>query len=251
MTTIVSLHAHPDDETLLSGGWLAQRAAAGDRVVLLYATDGSAGLAAHSFGGQGAELGSQRRAEAQAAAQTLGVARVAWLGWGDSGMAQAPTGGSHRFVDTDVDEVARVVADVLDDERATVLTGYDAKGGYGHPDHVHVHRVARAARLLAIRPPQLLEATIDRTWLVRGLRILRPFGWLLRGLELPADDIYSARSPHLVRMDVRDQVPAKLTALKAHASQASGGVRTLRILTALPAPVARRALGREWFLEVE
>ena len=51
MATIVSLHAHPDDEALLCGGWLARRAALGDRVVLVVATDGDAGLAAPDQGG--------------------------------------------------------------------------------------------------------------------------------------------------------------------------------------------------------
>ena len=48
MCTILALHAHPDDEALLTGGWLAQRSAAGDRVVLVFATDGGGGLAAVS-----------------------------------------------------------------------------------------------------------------------------------------------------------------------------------------------------------
>ena len=37
MPPIVSLHAHPDDEALLTGGWPAQRA-----------TDGDAGLTART-----------------------------------------------------------------------------------------------------------------------------------------------------------------------------------------------------------
>lgn len=244
MPTIVSLHAHPDDEALLTGGWLAQRAGSGDRVVVVFATDGGAGLTDLE-----GPLGLRRRAEGEASARALGAARVVWLGHADSGMAHAPTAGPGRFVDVPVADVARAVAEVLDEEDAAVLTGYDANGGYGHPDHVAVHHVARAAQELARRRPLLLEATRDRRGLVRLLRVLRPLGPLLPGLTLPSDDIYA--DPRDVRaVDVRDAVPAKRAALAAHASQATGGVRTVRLLLALPGPWARRVLGREWFVEV-
>ncbi len=251
MTTIVALHAHPDDEALLSGGWLAQRSADGDRVVLVFATDGGAGLTGAGRTGTMLPRGRLRRAEATASARALGVARVVWLGYADSGMRQHPTTGPGRFVDTAVAVAARAVADVLDEEDAHLLTGYDAHGGYGHPDHVHVHRVARAARFLAARRPRLLEVTLDRTWLVRAVRLARPWGRLVPGIVLPGDDIYSRRAdltPALT-FDVRDRLPQKRAALAAHRSQAGGGVRTVAILLALPRPLARRVLGTEWFLE--
>jgi LmbE family N-acetylglucosaminyl deacetylase len=244
MATVVSLHAHPDDEALLVGGWLAQRAAAGDRVVLVFATDGDAGLAA----GYGAgSLGRVRRQEAVAAAEMLGATRIAWLDHADSGMAGAPTTGPGRLVDVPVEEAARAVVAILDEEDADVLTGYDANGGYGHPDHVQVHRIARTAQRLAARPPLLLEATLDRTWLVRVLRLIRPIARLLPGLTLPGEDIYTPRAGLSMRVDVRRHVDAKRAALAAHASQRSGGIRTVGLLLALPGPLARRLLGTEWF----
>jgi LmbE family N-acetylglucosaminyl deacetylase len=248
MSTIVSFHAHPDDEALLTGGWLAQRAAAGNRVVLVFATDGGAGLASTAV--DAGALAGKRRAEATASARALGAASVVWLGYADSGMIDAPSCSATRFVDAHVDEAARLIADVLDQENADLLTGYDVNGGYGHPDHVQVHRVARAAQHMAARPPRLLEATRDRTWLVRGLRLLRPVGWLLPGITMPGRDIYTARADLSLTVDVRDHLSTKRAALAAHASQATGGVRTLRILVALPAPLARCALGTEWFVEV-
>lgn len=246
MATVVSLHAHPDDEALLTGGWLAQRAAAGDRVVLVFATDGGAGLSDVT-----APLSGVRRAEARASAAALGVARVVWLGHADSGMAARPSSGGGRFVDVPLDEAAREVAAVLDEERAGVLTGYDAAGGYGHPDHLHVHRVARRAQALAACRPRLLEATVDRTWLVRLLRLVRPVSWLLPGLTVPGDDdVFTGRDAITLAVDVRQQLTAKRASLAAHASQRRGGVRTVAILLALPRPLARRVLGTEWFVEV-
>jgi LmbE family N-acetylglucosaminyl deacetylase len=252
VATIVSLHAHPDDEALLTGGWLAQRAAAGDRVVLVFATDGGAGLTSTGPGviDPAPVLAHRRRAEATASAEALGAARVAWLGYADSGMAAAPSSGSDRFADVPAPEAAREVAAILDREDADVLTGYDARGGYGHPDHLQVHRVARMARDLAARRPTLLEATLDRTWLVRGLRVLRPLSRLLRGLTLPGDDIYTDRAHVTLVVDVRDQLETKRSALAAHRSQTTGGTRTVALLLALPGPLARRVLGTEWFIAV-
>lgn len=248
MTTIVSLHAHPDDEVLLTGGWLAQRAAAGDRIVLVFATDGGAGLAAarHAAG----SLARVRRTEADRSAAALGVARVVWLGHADSGMADRPSETGHRLVDVPVEEAARQVATLVEEEAADILTGYDAHGGYGHPDHLQVHRIARRAQALARPRPRLLEATVDRTWLVRVLRILRPLARLLPGLTIPGDDVYTDRGSISVTVDVADQLSAKRAALAAHASQAGGGIRTVSILLALPRPLARRTLGTEWFVEV-
>lgn len=254
MSTIVSLHAHPDDEALLTGGWIAQRAAAGDRVVLVFATDGGAGLTstacAGTHAGDATALARRRRDEAAASARELGAARVVWLGYADSGMTGAPTTSPARFANTSADEVARIVAAILDEEDADVLTGYDARGGYGHPDHVQVHRLARVAQNLAARRPRLLEATLDRTSIVRALRVLRPFTPLLPGLTLPADDVYTDRTELSLAVDVRDQLAAKRAALSAHCTQTSGGVRTIALLLALPRPLARCVLGTEWFIEI-
>jgi len=241
---------HPDDEALFTGGWLAQRTAAGDRVVLVFATDGGSGLTSAANRHPSAPLGQLRRGEAMASARALGAARVAWLGYADSGMANAATQGPGRFVDAPVEQVARAVAAILNEEDAEILTGYDANGGYGHPDHVPLHRVARAAQTLARHHPRRLEATLDRTWLVRLLQTGRPIARLLPGLTLPGDEIFSARTELTMTVDVRDQLAAKRAALAAHASQTRGGVRTLAVLLALPRPLARRVFGTEWCHEV-
>lgn len=246
MATIVSLHAHPDDEALLTGGYLAGRAAAGDRVVLVVATDGAAGLADRSF----ADLATTRERELDQAARHLGVARVVRLGYADSGMAGSPTTGPGRFVDADPEQVARRVAAILDEESADVLTGYDGRGGYGHPDHLRVHRVARLAQGLAATRPRLLEATRDRTGLVRAIRVARPIARALPGITLPGTSIFSTPQEISHRLDVRSHLPNKRAALAAHASQASGGVRTIGVLLHLPPWLVRRLLGVEYFIEV-
>ncbi|WP_433086439.1 PIG-L family deacetylase [Dactylosporangium sp. CA-052675] len=236
--TIVSFHAHPDDEALLTGGTLARAAAEGHRVVLVTATLGEAGLAASS-----ADLGSRRHAELMVAATALGCARVETLGYADSGLA-----GGAGFASVPVDEAAARLAAILTSERADLLTGYDANGGYGHPDHVQVHRVARAAAALTGTP--LLEATVDRSSLRALLAVLRVAGRFLP--SLPFGDpsrVFTAREDITHVVDVRRYEHAKRAAMKAHVSQSEGGsgIRTLALLSRLPGPVFRAVCGREWF----
>jgi LmbE family N-acetylglucosaminyl deacetylase len=250
----VSFHAHPDDEALLTGGTLARAAAEGHRVVLVVATDGEAGLAADD---PGAALGDRRAAELARSAAALGVARVVRLGHRDSGWPEPAPGPGRPFSAVPVEEVAAELAAVLREEGADVLTTYDAAGGYGHPDHVHVHHVgARAAQLAGT--PVVLEATVDRTLVHRGLRIAQRVPGFVS--DVTADRVREAFSPrHALthRVDVRRHVDAKRAALRAHASQTEtrglgGRVRGLRgvgLLGALPGPLARLVLGREWFVE--
>ena len=49
------------------------------------------------------------------------------------------------FWQADVDEAAARLAAILDDEHADVFATYDENGGYGHPDHIQVHRVGLRA----------------------------------------------------------------------------------------------------------
>ncbi len=248
--TLVSFHAHPDDEALLTAGTLARAAADGHRVVLVVATVGGAGLASAAVLAGGA-LAERRRAELARSAAVLGCARVECLGYDDSGMAEAPSGARQAFARADVEEAAARLAGILREEHADALTIYDPAGGYGHPDHVQVHHVGmRAARLAST--PIVLEATVDRGRLQRALRLVS------RLPGVPADfaparlaDAYTAPEALTHRVDVRGYARQKRAAMAAHASQATAdsGVRTLGVLLRLPRPVFRWALGHEWYVE--
>jgi len=246
--TLVVFHAHPDDEALLTGGTMARAAAAGHRVVVVFATDGGAGLAAAAYGPRGG-MGPVRRAEARGAATALGAERVEFLDYADSGMAGEPSGLAGPFAAADPDEAAERLAAVLRDERADVVTSYDPAGGYGHPDHVQVHRVgARAATLAGT--PVLLEATVDRTALRRVLRLVSRLPGLPAGFDPRlVDAAYTPRGELTHRVDVRAFTGPKRAAMAAHASQATAdqGTRTLQLLLRLPVPVFDLVVGHEWF----
>jgi LmbE family N-acetylglucosaminyl deacetylase len=246
----VFFHAHPDDEALLTSGTMARLAAQGHRVVLVVATSGERGLVApDATGGRG--LGEVRMAETLASAKALGCARVEFLGYADSGLDGLAAGGPGQvpFAKADLDEAAGALAALLEQERAALLTTYDPAGGYGHPDHVQVHRVgARAAELAGT--PLVLQATVDRDLLTRALRLLR------RVYPVPIDpasfaSAYTPRDAITHRVDVRRHLAQKRQSMAAHATQTTGGetVRTLAALLRLPRFLFRLVLGTEWYVQ--
>jgi LmbE family N-acetylglucosaminyl deacetylase len=247
--TLVAFHAHPDDESLLTGGTLARAAAEGHRVVLVTATDGERGLAG-AVDGTGDELGRRRRAELRRAAGCLGVHRVVLLGYGDSGLHPDP-GDVEAFANADPYDAVRRLAEVLREERADVLTVYDPNGGYGHPDHLRVHLVGTLAARLA-GTPVVLEATVPTGAFRAVLRVLRAVGHLL-GTPPPLGDrqVFSDRRRITHRVRVGHQLHAKREAMAAHASQrrADGQGRVLDQMVRLPMPLFALAFGREWFVE--
>jgi len=124
-----------------------------------------------------------------------------------------------------VDEAAGRLAALLDEERATALTTYDDNGGYGHPDHIQVHRVGVRAGELA-RTPRVYEATMDRDRMREGLEEVlrtRPKPELVE----MATNMLADGGPHMgvpaaritTRVDVTPYVGVKRAALAAHASQ--------------------------------
>lgn len=162
MATAVFFHAHPDDESIATGGVMALAAAAGHRVVLVCATDGAVGEPVEGSVPDGSTLAEVRLAELEESGRILGVARVEWLGYGDSGMVDEST--NHHpdcFWQADVELAAQRLAGILVEEDADLLTVYDSHGGYGHPDHIQVHRVGHRAAEIA-GTPQVFESTMNR-----------------------------------------------------------------------------------------
>lgn len=250
--TLVAVHAHPDDEALLTGGTLARAAAEGHRVVLAMATDGARGTTSTDIGRRG-PLAARRRKELASSAAALGVSRVVWLGYDDSGDSPGglPADG-HPLAGADIAEVAARIADTLSEERADVVLGYDPAGGYGHRDHVAVHHAVRGAAALA-QTPVLLEATVDRDALIRAATWLRRLPGLPGTFEPdPFRAAYTPRGELTHRVDVRRYLRQKRAALASHLSQSAGDgdLRTVALLLRLPTPVFTRVLGREWYVEV-
>ena len=147
---------------------MAKAKALGHRVVLVVATRGEHGEPVPGVLDEGEPLSVRRTAETYESARVLGVDRVEFLGYVDSGMVGTPTSEEPwSFAETPIDQAAARLAVILGEERADVLTTYDDNGGYGHPDHIQVHRVGtRAAELVGLE--QVFQQTINRTALIEG-----------------------------------------------------------------------------------
>ena len=235
MATVVFFHAHPDDETILTGGTMVQLAAAGHRVVLVVATRGEQGEVPPGFLKAGETLGQRRTKEEEAAARLLGVSRLEFLGYTDSGMmGTASNEEPESFWQADIEEAARRLAAILTDEQVSVLVTYDDHGGYGHPDHIQVHRVGvRAAELAGT--PTVYEATIDRDRMIRLIQERAEAGGSAGGdnadeggaaagvpdvPEINGDSDFGVPAVQITtRVDVGDQVVTKRQALRCHPSQ--------------------------------
>ena len=248
MSTIVFLHAHPDDEASQTSGTMARAVDEGHRVVLVVATDGDHGTAPDDLA-PGETVVDRRRREADAAARVIGLHRLVRLGYADSGMAGWEQNAHERaFAGADVDEAARRVAAVLDEEDADVAVGYDWHGGYGHPDHVQVHRVLHRAAELAARRPRVLEASMNRDAMRAMARAATEAGQETFDPDGPMDDGNPMGTPEAElhwQVDVTDRLERKRAALECHASQTSD----VGMILAMPPEVFAAAFGYEHYLE--
>jgi LmbE family N-acetylglucosaminyl deacetylase len=246
MATLVSFHAHPDDECIACGGVIRKAAEEGHRVVLVVATRGEHGEVAPGFLALGEELWQRRVAETQASAEILGAQRVEFLGYADSGMMGTPANQAPgSFWTAPVDEAAKKLAALLDEVQADVLTCYDDFGGYGHPDHIQVHRVGiRAAELAGTR--RVFQNTMNRDHLRRGMdRFARLAADA--GIEMPDIDEEVWGKPEAMitaAVDVTPYLEYKRRAMRAHASQ----ITEQSFFLAMPDDAFGYAFGTEWFI---
>lgn len=245
-------HAHPDDEAIATGGTMAKAVVEGHRVVVVFATRGEMGEVEDGYLSEGAELGAVRTIEAHAAAGILGLHRVEFLGYRDSGMmGEESNNDVDCFWRADVDEAAGRLANILEDEGADVLTVYDDHGGYGHPDHIQVHLVGHRAGEIA-GTARVYEATINRDAIER----LRAAGAGPEDEGSASDDAADEDSrPNLdeigtpdpeitAAVDVAHLIDAKRRAMAAHASQ----INERSWFFTMPEAAFAAAFGTEWFI---
>ncbi len=266
MITVVFFHAHPDDESLASGGTMARLANDGHRVVLVTATRGEEGEPVPGVLEDGESLGDRRTAELCAAADVLGVARVVFLEYRDSGMADDPANGHPQcFWQADIDEAADRLDAVLAEEEPSLLVVYDPNGGYGHPDHLQVHRVGTrwVERHAAAggRPVRLRWVTLNRDVIrasleaavtvaeeaqVSGDPIWSDDAMLQARRERLESDSYGMPDDQITHgIDVRSVLDRKRSAIRAHASQ----IPEDSFFLAMPDDAFAAAFGREWFVD--
>jgi LmbE family N-acetylglucosaminyl deacetylase len=244
MATLVTFHAHPDDEAIATGGVMAKAAQEGHRVVLVLGTKGEHGEYPDDFLKEGEELGPIRVVEQEKAAELLGVSTIHYLGYVDSGMMGTPENDKPgSFWSADLDEAAKKLATILDEENADILTIYDANGSYGHPDHIQVHRIGlRAADIRPVK--KLYESVTSQEDMKRWMEVGPEFG-----LDFPDDiDLSLMGVPAATittEVDVREFIGVKRAAMRAHASQMPENVH---FFWKIPDDIFELAFGKEQFV---
>jgi N-acetyl-1-D-myo-inositol-2-amino-2-deoxy-alpha-D-glucopyranoside deacetylase len=259
---VLFVHAHPDDESIETGATMAKYAAAGAGVTLVTCTLGELGevippeLAHLAFDREGG-LGEYRIGELAAACRELGVTDHRFLGgpgrWRDSGMMGTPANELPGcFWLADVDEAARLLLRVITEVRPQVLVSYDARGFYGHPDHIQAHRVSRRAFELAGGLVSKLYATaVPKSVLAEAMALLAEDsrGGQLGGVDFSRVDSVEALpfgtddENVTTQIDATDYLDAKLAAMRAHATQ----IAVDSPFFALSDMVGRKALGSEYY----
>jgi len=168
--TLMTVHAHPDDETISTGGVMAKAVAAGHRVVLVTCTRGEQGeivVKEMDTADNHRRLGELRAAELEAAMAELGVTEWENLGYRDSDMMGRDGNRDPRcFWQADLDEAAGRLTWLVRRYQPDVVTTYNSFGGYGHPDHIRTHDVAVRAFARAGEPAWYPEQFVDgvRPW---------------------------------------------------------------------------------------
>ncbi len=166
---VLFVHAHPDDESISTGGTIATLIDRGARVTVVTCTRGELGEVIPAelkyLEGSGERLAEVRTAELASAMAILGVTDHRFLGdanarwadraprrytdsgmqWGEHGAEPLSTTSEDSLCAAPLGEVAADLATVIDAIKPDAVVSYDAHGGYGHPDHIRAYEASRRA----------------------------------------------------------------------------------------------------------
>lgn len=246
MATLLCFHAHPDDESIATGGTMARAHAEGHRVVLVVATGGEHGEKPADLA-EGETLASRRAAETRASAIELGIDRVEFLGYHDSGMTGwEQNANPQAFMNASVEDAALKLAAILTEENVSTITVYDWHGNYGHPDHIAIHRVGKRAAELA-GTTNVYEATMNRDAVLGFMEAARASG---QTIEFDANNTDDGNPFGMIEaelttaIDVSGYISQKRSSMTCHRSQITDSSFFLQ----MPAEAFAMAFGTEWFI---
>ncbi len=233
--SLLSIHAHPDDESSKGAGTVAKYHAAGVRTCLVCCTGGEEGdilNPAMERDEVRENLAAVRRAELDRAAAIIGYDEVVMLGYRDSGMPDSEANARPDcFANADLDEaVGRLVAVLRRARPQVVLTYGDEQGGYPHPDHLRVHDITAPAVARAADPswypdagdPWEVAKVYYSVWAKRRIELMHA-KYLELGLESPYSSEWFDRPWQDDRItttvDIEGFASVRFDALLAHETQ--------------------------------
>lgn len=241
---ILAVFAHPDDEAFPTGGTLAHYARMGHKVYLACATRGEVGQlkdpSLASPDGSLPDMAAIRTVELERSCQALGIEPPLFLGYHDSGRNERlRKDDPQALYNTPLWEVEARIREVIAQVQPAVLLTFDPHGGYGHPDHLVIHRAATAAFYssgILPHPPRRLFYT---AFTVERAAAMQKSGQrsVMEGLDPQVFGV--SESTLALTLNVQEYLPQKLAAIRAHRSQFAP-------LTAEGMPAERRAQMEGW-----
>lgn len=240
--TILTVLAHPDDESFGLGGTLALYAQKGYDTYLICATRGEAGTVDAEYLNGFKDTAELRTVELERAAKILGLKDVFFLGYRDSGM---PGTDDNKHPDAQInhsiEEVAGKVVKYIRELKPDIVITFDPIGGYRHPDHIHIHKATVLAFEKADDPsfrpelglpfkPRALYYQVFPRWFLRWMTRLMPLTgkdptkWGRNG-DINLKELAEVEFPVHVRLDIRSVAEIKRQAGAQHASQGGVGMR--------------------------
>jgi N-acetyl-1-D-myo-inositol-2-amino-2-deoxy-alpha-D-glucopyranoside deacetylase len=264
---VLFVHAHPDDESMGTGGTIARLVAEGVRVDLVTCTDGAEGeIHDPTLDPEEARprLAQIRAAELACSIQALGGGAIHhhMLGYRDSGMIGTDSN-SHPdcFWQADLGEATRRLLEIVRDARPAVIISYDENGNYGHPDHINAARIARDAYLASSGEPGGVSrfyeiAFVRERWMElmatmteRGIKLPwggdeQPEDAAAQSEDADEDDFGRADADVTTRVDVSGYMDAKRRSMDCHKTQR----QDLGWLLDLPPDIGDTAIGTEYLV---
>lgn len=147
--SILAVYAHPDDEQGISGSF-AKYARQGIKTSIICATRGEVGEIAPEVDATPETLGKVRESEMRCAAAKIGLRHLYMFDYRDSGMAGTPQNEDARSLhQANLLDVGARVTKIVREQKPQVMVTFDAWGGYGHPDHIQMHKAALLAFFVA------------------------------------------------------------------------------------------------------
>lgn len=238
--SLLSIMAHPDDETFGMGGTLALYASLGVKVHLVTATRGEAGeVEPHYLEGY-ANIAELRSHELNCASKLLNLTTVTYLGYEDSGMAGSSYNANPAcLAQAPLGKVAAELAHLIRHYKPDIVLTFDPIGGYRHPDHIAIHNATVAAFKLAAyesfldpqglppyQPQRLFYHTIARDFLRLAIKIFRLIGKdpsrFGQNKDIDLVSITEVNYPVHARINYRKVRGLRYQASACHASQGGG-----------------------------
>ncbi len=166
--TLMSIQAHPDDETTSGGGSMVKYRAEGVQTVLVTCTDGQEGeihdpdLEENEARPRLAQIRSEELARAN---KIMNISTTVQLGYADSGMAGTPANENPAsFHKANLKEAAGRLVKIIRQYRPQVIFTYNSNGGYGHPDHIMAHKISIEAFDQAANTRRYPETEFGPAW---------------------------------------------------------------------------------------